>query len=346
MAAFLYPLQTDQQACYDEKGREIPCAGSGQDGETRFGIGWPEPRFDAQGDDVVLDRLTGLYWTRNANPGGFPMTWQESLDFIARLNVEKAFGHADWRLPNRRELRSLVSCRTRKPALPEGHPFTDYFLGWYWSSTTAAISPAYAWYVHLEGARMFYGRKDQYYLLWPVRGAGSAVLPQTGQTGCFDAGGDAVRCMGSGQDGEFRLGVAWPEPRFATDGEVAVDRLTGLCWLKNADITGRPVCWEAALAAVRQLNRRGAGGRTDWQLPNINALESLVDCSRHSPALPAAHPFTGLRDAYWSSTTSFFETDWSWALYLEKGAVGVGHKQGSSFFVWPVCYPAGGREKI
>jgi len=44
-----------------------------------------------------------------------------------------------------------------------------------------------------------------------------------------------------------------------------------------------------------------------------------------------------LREGYWSSTTSFFETDWAWVLYLEKGACGVGHKPGKTFHVWPVC---------
>lgn len=44
-------------------------------------------------------------------------TWQESLDFIAGMNAEQYQGHGDWRLPNRRELRSLISHQTRRPAL-------------------------------------------------------------------------------------------------------------------------------------------------------------------------------------------------------------------------------------
>lgn len=73
-----------------------------------------------------------------------------------------------------------------------------------------------------------------------------------------------------------------------------------------------------------------------WRLPDINALASLVDCSRHSPALPETAPFTKVRDTYWSSTSSFFETDWAWALYLTKGALGVGHKKSAAFHVWAV----------
>jgi hypothetical protein len=31
-----------------------------------------------------------------------------------------------------------------------------------------------------------------------------------------------------------------------------------------------------------------------------------------------------------------YEPDWAWALYLEKGAVGVGHKQQARFSAWAV----------
>ena len=74
-----------------------------------------------------------------------------------------------------------------------------------------------------------------------------------------------------------------------------------------------------------------------WRLPNINELESPVDCSTHSPALPKGHLFGDVREGYWSSTTSMFEPDWAWALYLTKGAVGVGQKRGAHFSVWAVC---------
>jgi len=87
---------------------------------------------------------------------------------------------------------------------------------------------------------------------------------------------------------------------------------------------------------VTELNRQRDVAYS-WRLPNINELESLVDCSAHSPALPHGHPFTEVREGYWSSTTSMFEPDWAWALYLTKGAVGVGQKKGAHFSVWGVC---------
>jgi len=325
-------LWTGQRSCYDTVGHEIPCQGTGQDGESARGRRWPQPRFTATVETVV-DHLTGLVWTRMANAASYPLSWSEAFGFIADMNRAHAYGRADWRLPNRRELRSLVSHQTRKPALPEGHPFLDVFSGWYWSSTTAVISPTHAWYIHMEGARMFYGGKDQSFLVWPVCGVGNGLLAATGQTQCYDPQGQVVSCHTCGQDAALRRGRAWPIPRFVPQGEVLIDRLTGLGWRRGADLTGAPVSWADALAAVRELNGQTAGA---WRLPNINELESLVDCSRHSPALPVEAAFAGLCDGYWSATTSVYEPDWAWALYLDKGAVGVGQKSGPYFHVWAV----------
>ena len=330
-------LQTGQTTCHDAMGRTIACGGSGQDADFRSGVPWPTPRFEAIGG-VVLDRLTRLAWTKDANLGEFPLSWQEALDYIATMNRDRAHGFSDWRLPNRRELRSLMSYQTRKPALPEGHPFVNVISGWYWTSTTAAINTAYAWYIHTEGARMFYGQKEERYLFWPVREHGDTILLATGQTRCYDSKGQAIPCAGSGQDGAFRSGAPWPEPRFEKAGSLAVDRLTDLCWRSSANLTGGLATWEQALEAIAGLNRQ-FGVAHSWRLPNINELESLVDCGAHSPSLPQGHPFSEVGEGYWSSTTSMFEPDCAWALYLTKGAIGIGQKKGAHFSVWAVCDP-------
>ena len=172
------------------------------------------------------------------------------------------------------------------------------------------------------------------YGLFGERGTPFSLLPA--KPGVMTHKGHLISCAGSGQDGEFRSGVRWPEPRFEEAGSMVVDRLTNLCWRSSADLTGRPSTWEEALKAVTDLNQQ-QGGTYSWRLPNINELESLVDCSAHSPALPHGHPFRDVREGYWSSTTSMFEPDWAWALYLTKGAVGVGQKKGAHFSVWAVC---------
>lgn len=322
-------LATGQTRCFDAFGKEISCESSRQDGALRLGAARPQDRFEDRGA-VVFDALTGLEWLKSANSYGFPLTWDEALEHVRSLNETGEEG-GGWRLPNRRELRSLVDHSARKPSLPAGHPFTDVVLGWHWTSTTSAVHSGYAWYVHMEGGRMFYGRKDQYCIVWPVRGT-SDVLPVTGQQKCFDQTGNKRTCQESGEDGQTRLGVPWPQPRFRREGDVVHDGLTGLVWTAGADLGDGYVDWLTALKMAEELDLDGRS----WRLPNINELESLVDCSSHHPALMADHPFENVGEAYWTSTTSGFEADWAYCLYMHKGAVGVGYKPGPEFLVWAV----------
>lgn len=330
--AAAHVLWTGQSRCYDAAGREIPCPNTGQDGEYAQVVRWPLPRFAGCGAGLVLDTATGLIWPRDAGLFTYPITWQEGLDKVRRMNEAEQFGRSDWRLPNRRELRSLISHGNSNPALPPDHPFGQVFLGWYWTSTSFAGEPAYAWTVHLAGGRMFYAKKDCDNLLWPVCGK-SSLLAGTGQAGCFDPRGREIACPGTGQDGELRAGWAWPNPRFTPAGTAARDALTGLIWHAAADFQPAPLSWAEALAAVRDLARTSG---LPWRLPTINEMESLVDASRSAPALPAGHPFPAPREAYWTATTSFFEPSWAYVLYLDKGAVGVGYKRNRDFSILPV----------
>jgi len=72
-------LSTGQRLCFDAAGRPVECTGTGQDGEFRTGEAWPKPRFAPRGEDLALDRLTGLVWPRIASVGDFPMSWTEAL---------------------------------------------------------------------------------------------------------------------------------------------------------------------------------------------------------------------------------------------------------------------------
>ncbi|WP_205749319.1 DUF1566 domain-containing protein [Desulfopila sp. IMCC35008] len=127
--------------------------------------------------------------------------------------------------------------------------------------------------------------------------------------------------------------VSWPKPRFQVTTDGFCDNLTNLIWHSQASINNTPLSWDDALTSVELLARKSGN---PWRLPTINELESIVDASCHTPALPDNHPFTAVKEAYWSSTTSYFEADWAYVLYLHKGAVGVGHKPGKAFSAWPV----------
>jgi hypothetical protein len=130
-------------------------------------------------------------------------------------------------------------------------------------------------------------------------------------------------------------------PAFSLRGDVVSDNLTGLVWCRDANLAEFPLTWQGAFDFIAGLNRKKIFGFADWRLPNRHELLRLMDYQTTKPPLLSDHPFTNVRDEYWSSTTSVFEPAWAWALSLHKGAVGVSLKQGRHFYVWPVCDSSG-----
>jgi hypothetical protein len=160
--------QTDQIRCYDGRRREIDCAGTGQDGDIRAGHPWPKPRFEEK-NAVVKDILSGLMWTKNATPAEFPQTWGEAFEYVNRMNASCSHGYDDWRLPNIRELESLVVLDQHSPALPESHPFQNVGQG-YWSSTTSVYDTSFAWVLYSDDGNVGVGfKKKADFGVWPVR---------------------------------------------------------------------------------------------------------------------------------------------------------------------------------
>ena len=325
-------LKTGQTSCYDNSGNTIDCAGTWQDGELQIGLSVPEPRFQLTENNAVLDAYSGLYWPRDLEDFPFPLSWQEAWEMMAKLNQEEYLGCSDWRLPTRRELYSLINYGEKTPVLPLDHPFENVQQTWYWTSTTSAMYPDCAWYIHLAGGRMFWGRKDQFAMIWPVRGS-SQIVSATGQDECFDHKGTL---LDSNQDLLYcaqPTGVGWPNPRLMDVRQGILDRLTGLVWHHGTETGTEKTNWQQALSTVANLREQTG---IAWHLPSINELESLVDASNHTPALPEEHTFNDVREVYWSSTTSTYEPDWAYGLYMFKGAVGVGKKSQAEFYIWPI----------
>jgi hypothetical protein len=102
---------------------------TGDDGDLEKGVGWPEPRF--------RDDLNG----KDANCFG-TRTWNNALVDCNGLSsgwcgLTDGSSAGAWRLPNIRELLSLVDySQTFYPVLPDGHPFTSVSPNFYWSSTS------------------------------------------------------------------------------------------------------------------------------------------------------------------------------------------------------------------
>ena len=182
--------RTGQTTCFDANGKNVSCTGTGQDGDLRAGEIWPDPRFSVNGDETVTDNLTGLMWFRDANclathyggfdfegtPGDGRVSWSKALDFIAGINSGTypncGSVYRDWRLPNRKELHSLIDFSRYLVALPAGHPFINVQTGYYWSSSTKADETLKAWVVGLWDGRIagFPKGNPSSLPLWPVRG--------------------------------------------------------------------------------------------------------------------------------------------------------------------------------
>jgi uncharacterized repeat protein (TIGR02543 family) len=121
------------------------------------------------GNKTVTDSRTGLVWQQEELGR---MTWGNALRYCEGLSLG---GQDDWRLPNVKELESLTDDARYNPSLDTTY-FPNAVASYYWSSTTPANSPGYAWSVYFgEG---FDGSYGKYFTMY-------------------------VRCVRGGQSGSF-----------------------------------------------------------------------------------------------------------------------------------------------
>jgi len=165
--------------------------------------------------------------------------------------------------------------------------------------------------------------------------AGTVNLPKTGQTKCYDTAGNQITCSGTGQDGANQAGVAPPSPRFQVNGDCVTDSLTGLMWAKNANLPNGYRTWYQAVDFCNSLN---LCGYTDWRLPNVNELESLINANEaNSATWLNAQGFTNVQAYYyWSSTTYAYFPGGAWIVDMWYGYVLYDYKSYYYFYVWPV----------
>lgn len=149
------------------------------DGVLQMGVPWPSPRFTDNGNGTVADNLTGLVWLKRTDCFA-PASWPQSLsnaNGLAHGQCGLADGSSagDWRLPNKRETRSILDYSRFRPVLPSGHPFTGINPdGFYWSSTTLASNGTRAWALRMDGGLINHADKSTptWHLnayTWPVR---------------------------------------------------------------------------------------------------------------------------------------------------------------------------------
>jgi len=177
-------------------------------GNTQYGIN----DFEDNSDGTITDNATGLMWTKNDNEEG--LTWEQALNYAKN---SEASGHTDWRLPNAKELQSIIDY-TRSPATTSSAAIDPIFncstiidesdetnYPFYWTGTTHANwttdnygnAAAYLCFGEALGFMEMPPESGTYNLL-DVHGAGSQRSdPKTGNPDDYPYGngpqGDVIR---------------------------------------------------------------------------------------------------------------------------------------------------------
>jgi hypothetical protein len=103
----------------------------------------PDTRFADNGDGTVSDKSTGLTWMQcsygqvgsGCAGAASRYTWQEALTIPGQVNQSGFAGSNDWRLPNEKELLSIVEFACYEPAI-NVTLFPATLNDFYWSSSS------------------------------------------------------------------------------------------------------------------------------------------------------------------------------------------------------------------
>jgi hypothetical protein len=181
------------------------------------------------------------------------------------------------------------------------------------------------------------------------------TFPATGQASCWDSDGNPIDCAGTGHDGDIQAGA---DLSYTDNGLTITDNNTNLEWMKQDDNNslGTIFCdpgsypgnldksckfdWDGAFAFVAELNARNHAGYSDWRVPNVKELQSIVNYGEALPAVSVEFDtgcvFGCTVDAcsctdmsfYWSSTTMFFPDVFvfAWGVFFSAGIVNLDDK--------------------
>ena len=171
--------------------------------------------FIDNGDGTITDLATGLMWMKTDSGKG--MNWEDALAWVQQKNEENYLGYNDWRLPDAKELQSIVDY-TRSPSTTNSAAIDPIFsitsitdesgeknYPFFWTSTTHLDGPpdvqgTFAVYIAFGEALGFMEMPPNSgnYQLIDVHGAGAQRSdPKTGDPADWPHGngpqGDVVR---------------------------------------------------------------------------------------------------------------------------------------------------------
>jgi hypothetical protein len=134
---------------------------------VRGGQCWSFDNLVINGDRTITDIASGMMWeleTKNTK-----QTWKNAMDYCENASTAM---YTDWRLPEQKELRTIVNFTRYLPAININF-FHDTMSAFYWSSTSNANITGLAWGVDFRIGHDSNYAKDSSYYVRAVRGGQS-----------------------------------------------------------------------------------------------------------------------------------------------------------------------------
>ncbi len=323
-------VDTGQEQAYDNITEIItPVSGTAFFGQDASYAG-NQPSYTDNGDGTVTDNVTGLMWVKTPdmdNDGDIDyddkMSYTEAMAAASTFNLA---GYTDWRLPTIKEMYSLKMFYGEDPSGYSGTstatliPFIDTsFFDFGYGDLNAgeriidaqlASSNIYVG-TTMMGAETMFGVN---FADGRIKGYPTGAMP--GQT----------------VDKQFYVmyvrGNAYGDNDFHDNNDSTItDNASGLMWTKYDD--GAGMNWEDALAYAEAST---TAGYSDWRLPNVKELQSIVDYTRspqttNSAAIDPVFDCSQITDEggntnypfYWSGTTHAnmsTNNSGAWACYV------------------------------
>lgn len=297
-----------------------------------FGLTVGEPRFVSHDPGTLTDLQTGLTWVDDGMISGL-ISGNDMNQWIEEYNrgeLGDNRGFTDWRIPNRKELRSLHNYYTAMGSLWLNEGGFHNIQGSYWSYNRSDRTGDFneTWTVlmnNVHSPQLVLSRNGCYLL--PVRGESN--LPKTGEK--------------PGQDNSAGIhGIPWPEIRFFDKGDgTMIDNMTGLVWMKDTAVSGL-LDYPDALKFLENMNRKGNSdnqGYTDWRMPSVDELESLTHLGvQDGEVWLEEQGFENVRSQYKSETPSDETEDFHMTLLPMNGLI-VHNFDDLKHLVWLVRGP-------